>query len=165
MLYLNLMTQIYGITYGEMYKFGFYFVMRNINNLEYCKKTMQITKKEANMFEKKYKNMIAEMNQYFEQHNIANIAIYGLGNVGNAFLEVSDRLLVNIKYAIDQRKIKNDKIETYSLENNLPQVDAVIITLKEYNEGIEKKLNKLFCKVLYWKDISLKYWVNQEGEK
>lgn len=74
---------------------------------------MQITLQEANKFEKTYQQMLIEMRKYFENRNIKNIAIYGLGNVGNAFLAIANNLNLNIKYAIDLRQIKNLKIPVY----------------------------------------------------
>lgn len=161
MSYLNLLSEIYGEHYGEVHKFGFYFVMRSINNMEECGKKMQISLSLQTKFEEKYREMIRNINQYFIEHKIRKIAIYGMGNVGNAFLSISDQLNVQIKYGIDKCQIKDKKIPVYVPEQQLPQIDAVVITLKDYNDEVEKTLKGLFDVVVYWKDISLDNWVNE----
>lgn len=160
MEYLKLMSEIYGRSYGEAYKFGFYFVLRPNNSIKRCMEKMDITLQEVNELEKKYERMILEMNQYFQKNNIKSVALYGFGNVGNAFLEVSKKLNIIIKYAIDIRHIKNGKIRVYLPEEKMPKVDAVIITLKDYNKKAEMILRTTFSTIVYWKNISLKYWVN-----
>lgn len=161
MSYLNLLSEIYGDHYGEIYKFGFYFVMRSINNMEECKEKMQISLRLLTKFEEKYKEMIRNINKYFIEHKISKIAIYGMGNVGNAFLSISDQLNVQIKYGIDKCQVKSEKIPVYMPEQPLPQIDAVVITLKDYNDAVEKTLKGQFDVVVYWKDISLDYWINE----
>lgn len=162
MSYLKLMLQIYGEEYGSKLIFGFYFVLRSDNNSIFsCQKKMQITLQEANKFEKTYQQMLIEMRKYFENRNIKNIAIYGLGNVGNAFLAIANNLNLNIKYAIDLRQIKNLKIPVYLPDEKKPPVDAVVITLKNYNKQVENNLLTFFANhIVYWKDISIKYWID-----
>lgn len=159
MAYLNLMSEINGKIYGDTYKFGFYFVMRSCNNIQLCRDKMQITLQEAKIFEEKYNQMLIDMNIYFIEHNVVDIAIYGLGNVGNAFLSILENLKINVKYAVDKQKIKKKGLEVYLPNEKLPPVDMIIITLQNYNEDVKKLLQSLFAHVVYWKDISFKYWI------
>lgn len=173
--YLNLISQIYGKEYADKKKFGFYFVSRSANSFNACMDKMQISLECSQILEATYQQMILEMKKYFAEHNIKNIAIYGLGNVGNAFIAASDNLNLNIKYAIDRREtgyhvaycenitpksLNVIKVPVYSPKSKFPPVDAVIITLKDYNEKIKIFLQKYFDVVVYWKDISLKYWID-----
>lgn len=162
MEYLRLMSEIYGKSYGEIHKFGFYFVLRLNNSMNSCMEKMHISLYELNELEKKYEQMILEMNQYFQKNSLRNVAVYGMGNVGSLFLELSKELDVNLKYAIDKRHIKNKKIRIYSIDEQWPKVDAVIITLKDYNKKVEAILKNKFSRVIYWKDISQEYWVDQK---
>ena len=159
MAYLNLLAEIYGEQYGDTLKFGFYFVLRGDNDIMKCKEIMGIASKKTYIFEQRYEEMIKSMNHYFEEHNWTNIAIYGYGNVGNAFLSCKELLDVNIKYIIDRNPINKGEIKTYCLKDNLEEVDAVIITLLNYDLNLENKIKELFSTVVYWKDISSNYWV------
>ncbi len=161
MAYLNLMSQIYGKKFGYIHKFGFYFILRNNNeSIEQCRNKMHVTLQELNALETKYQQMILDMKKYFRQSNIKNIAIYGLGNVGNAFLTIAEKLDLNVNYAIDNHQMKNQKIKIYSPTDTFPSVDGIIITLKDYHKNVEQHLKLSFNIVVYWKDISLEYWCN-----
>lgn len=161
MSYLSLMHEIYGHDYADIYKFGFYFVMRSNYNLKECREKMRISLEEQKKFEKKSKKMISEMNEYFTKYKINTIAIYGVGNVGDAFLSASNMLNVQIKYGIDKCQTVNEKLQIYTPTQQLPQVDAIVITLKDYNNEVEKTLRSIHDTVIYWRDISSKYWVNE----
>lgn len=69
------------------------------------------------------------------------IAIYGMGCVGKLLVEELKGSEVEIVYGIDQ---KADSIvvdmEMYTLEEPLPEVDAVIVTVVYYFDTLEEKL-------------------------
>lgn len=143
MAYLNLLTEIYGKEYGDKCIFGFYFALRSTDkDMLECKEIMECSVQTVNQLEEIYRQMLSEMQNYFLKNNIINIAIYGLGNVGNVFYDTMKNLKINIKYAIDERKVENIDIPVYSPEEEFPQVDAVVITLKII---IEK--SKLFWEI------------------
>lgn len=160
MAYLNQMSEIYGEKHAGIYKFGFYFVLRNENDMYTCKDIMQISVAEMDRLEIMYHEMIQEMNHYFLRHNIVTVALYGFGNVGKAFRMAANMLSVDIKYIIEKNNRVDGNIRIYSPDEDLERVDAVVITMKDYNKEAENILKKRFEKVIYWKDISLKYWRN-----
>ena len=73
-----------------------------------------------------------------------SVAIYGLGLIGvHLQKELLHSKLVNLKYIIDKGKkgVHND-IPVFDLNDNLPKVDAIIVTVMwDYNK-IESELTK-----------------------
>ena len=160
MAYMALQAEIYGKEYYDKHKFGFYFVLRSENNMQESMNIMEIPVNEMQIFENKYRQMTDGMNQFFSEHSIKTAALYGLGNVGTAFVSVSSLLNISIKYGIDKNLRRHNKIRVCTLDEDLEKVDAVIVTLKDYNTDVEKSLKGIFKKVIYWKDISGDYWMN-----
>ena len=101
-----------------------------------------------------------EINTYFLKNEIKKIAIYGLGAGGREFLKIKDRLHVELLYGIDRDAKETQEIPVYTPEEELPEADAVLITLYSHNTEIEKFLNeKSFC-FFYWNDLA-KFGVSQ----
>ena len=46
-----------------------------------------------------------------------------------------------------------ENIRIYSPEEDLPEADAVLVTLNSKNEEVEKMLAARFAKVYYWNSI------------
>lgn len=98
--------------------------------------------------------------EYLKQFKIRNVAIYGCGILGKyLYTELKDD--VEVKYFIDRDKNKvHKKIPIYTLNDNLPGVDGVIITLlgeeEEVKEEIQKKMS---CSI-----FMLKKWI-MEGKE
>lgn len=99
------------------------------------------------------KEVFEEINNYFEKNGIYEIAIYGLGVQGTAFLKIVKYLNVKLMYGIDQEKKYVEGLRVFSPEEKLQKVDAVIITLKSHNEAVEESLKMMFAKVFYWNDL------------
>lgn len=93
------------------------------------------------------------LNRYFEKNAIKRIAIYGLGNIGHAFLKIIDRLNIELVYGIDREEKQIEYFPVFPPTDDLKEVDAIIITLKYRNAEVEKLLNLKFEKVYYWHDI------------
>jgi len=92
---------------------------------------------------------------YFQKNNIKEIAVYGYGNIGRHLVTQLLDTSINIKYIIDKRKaVITGKIEKYSPKDNLPEVDAIIITpICDYN-GIKDVLyDKISGKIISIEDI------------
>lgn len=70
------------------------------------------------------------LEKFFREKNIKEIAIYGYGNIGRHLVAHLSNSDINIKYVIDKRKnsIITDSIPCYQLSDNIPDVDAIVIT-------------------------------------
>lgn len=75
--------------------------------------------------------------KFFMEKNIKEIAIYGYGNIGKHLVTQLSDSDINIKFVIDRRKdsIIVNSIPCYQPSDNLPSVDAIVITpICEYTE-------------------------------
>ena len=100
-----------------------------------------------------YRSTVYEdINGFFCEKKIKNVAIYGLGECGKNFLLMARKLSVNVVYGIDKKKIEAE-IPVYGLNDELTDVDAVFITLEKHNIDAETFVMQKFEKVYYWKDI------------
>lgn len=78
---------------------------------------------------------------YFDDNSIKRIAIYGLGVLGKRLYEELQQEKVKIVCGIDQnaKNIQIDNLEIRTLEDEFPQVDAVVVTPVAFRE-IEKEI-------------------------
>lgn len=155
---INLTAQIYGEEYGRKRMFRFYFVLRNRYSRERAREMMAIGLPLAEELEFKYNAFLKELDEYMAIHHIKDVAIYGVGVVGSVFLEIAPRIHINVKYGIDRQKKEVDGLKVVSPLEQLEEVDAVIITLKNYDAQAEKLLMEKKKRIVYWRDISRKYW-------
>lgn len=93
--------------------------------------------------------------KYFLNHNISTIAIYGIGELGFHLYNVLENSNIKVLYAIDKGiSSRNVKIEIKSLSENLPEVDALVVTPVFAYKKIEQELhNKIKCKIISLEDI------------
>lgn len=92
---------------------------------------------------------------YFHREEIKEIAIYGMSYVGERLYDELKDSDINISYCID-RNADNVCVEAdvISPEDDLPPVDAIIVTAITYFEEIEEKLSlKTRARILSLEDI------------
>lgn len=101
------------------------------------------------------KNMGKSIAEYFVKRNIRSIAIYGMGDLGNRLYEELKSSEVDVIYGIDQNKDKVfSEIPIYSMVDELPYVDAVIITpYLSYDQIIPIVKEKFHGKIISLEDI------------
>ena len=83
------------------------------------------------------------LESYFKERNITRIAVYGAGYLGRALITALENSeCVRFEYIIDRNKIQSN-MPVYTIEEELPCVDMVIVTpIMEY-KNIK---NMLQCK-------------------
>lgn len=95
------------------------------------------------------------LKEYFEKKGYKKIAIYGMSYAGETLLDELDKSEIEVAYAID--KNANSiylNIDTVTIEADLQEVDAVVVTAITFYDEIEEKLKeKLNCPVLSLEDI------------
>ena len=92
---------------------------------------------------------------YFEQEGYKKIAIYGMHYAGETLAEELQGSNVEIKYGIDKNAetIYSD-IEIVTLEDELEEVDAIVVTPIFFFDEIEEKLSaKTDCPIISLEDI------------
>lgn len=83
------------------------------------------------------------LERYFADRKIATVAVYGAGMIGRHLLRELENGKVEVKYAIDRKAdTLNVDVKVYSPDEDLPQVDAIIITATYDFVQIKDKLKK-----------------------
>lgn len=87
------------------------------------------------------KNEGRSLKPYFEDNRFLNVAIYGMGAIGQRLYEELCLEKIEVRYAIDQnaKNISIKGLEIKTLEDELMEVDAVIVTPIAFYE-IEKNI-------------------------
>jgi glycosyltransferase involved in cell wall biosynthesis len=88
--------------------------------------------------------------------NYMNIAIYGMGDLGECLLEsLSESLCINILYGIDRRaKYFKFNFPVYFPEEDIPESDVIIVTVLNDFKEIEYNLRqKSKCKIISIVDL------------
>ena len=87
-----------------------------------------------------------------------SIAVYGMSYAGETLLDELSESDIEVAYAIDKNaeSIYLD-IETVTLDAELQEVDAVVVTAITFYDEIEKKLKeKIKCPIVSLEDILYK---------
>lgn len=72
-----------------------------------------------------------------------DIAVYGYGNLGKHLINEAGRTELAVRYVIDRQKVETDEhMRVYEPKDDLPKVDAVIISAAYYADEIIKNLKK-----------------------
>ncbi|MCI9592691.1 MAG: hypothetical protein HFG51_00890 [Lachnospiraceae bacterium] len=93
--------------------------------------------------------------EYFARKGYKKIAIYGMSYAGETLLDELSETDIEVVYGID----KNAKsiylnVNVVTMEENLEEVDAVVVTAITYYDEIEKELSKkLKCPIVSLEDV------------
>lgn len=93
--------------------------------------------------------------EYFEKNKYKKIAVYGMSYAGETLLDELRDTDIEVVYAIDKNaeSIYLD-IDIVTIESDLQEVDAVIVTAITFFDEIEEKLKeKLKCPIISLEDI------------
>lgn len=93
--------------------------------------------------------------EYFEKKGYKSVAIYGMSHVGERLLEELKGSDIEIKYAIDRNAAWTySDIEVYSPNDNLPDVDAVVVTAVYFFDEVYNNLkDKVRCPIISLEDV------------
>lgn len=81
---------------------------------------------------------------YIEKAGYKSVAVYGYGMLGKHLVYQLKQEGFNVKYVIDRQvEKKADGIPLYPLQDGLPEVDAVIVTVLYDYDNIMRELTKL----------------------
>lgn len=127
---------------------------------EKIQKKQQTSDKHFQMFllMNQWVNLLQEgksVKDYFVRNNYRNIAIYGMSYIGETLLNELNDSEVRVAYGIDGNAddLYAD-VDIYNPEDELPKVDAVVVTAFHfYDEVCEVLKDKFECPVLSIKDI------------
>ena len=82
------------------------------------------------------------LERYFIENNIKNIAIYGMGFLGNHLLRELENSIVEVSYIIDKNKDKLNLENTKGviLGEELPETEAIVVTPVQFFDSIYMEL-------------------------
>ena len=147
--FINLVLQLIGGMWGSMQH------MKEHKNVTVIPSIFELG---FHIFDKwmKLKHEGKSLQKYFDDNYIKTVAIYGLGALGSRLFEDLQGLEVKVLYVIDKNaaNINRDDVQMYTLEQKLPQVDAVIVTPIQFFYEIERELNyKLSADIISLEDV------------
>lgn len=93
--------------------------------------------------------------EYFDRKGYKNIAVYGMSYAGETLIDELKDTGVTVRYAIDKNadKIYSD-IDVITMEDDLQEVDAIVVTAITFFEEIESKLSeKIDCPIISLEDV------------
>jgi hypothetical protein len=94
--------------------------------------------------------------EYFENHNMRNIAICGLGRLGLCLYEELKGSNINVKYAIDTKaeSFSYLNLKVIAPENHLETVDVIVVSkFIEYEKTVEELRKKTSCQIVSLEDV------------
>ena len=95
------------------------------------------------------------LSEYFKENGFHTIAVYGMSYAGETLIEELSESDIVVAYGIDKEagSLYSD-IELVTLDDDLKEVDAVVVTAITFYEEIAEKLEKkLKCPVISLEDI------------
>lgn len=104
----------------------------------------------------KLKQSGAAIEDYFTKNGYEKIAIYGMAQLGETLYQELAQTSVEVPYAIDASPGRSfvHYCDILSPEEELPDVDAVIVTPIPYFKSIKRKLSKkLACPIISLEDV------------
>lgn len=95
------------------------------------------------------------LSEYFEKNGYQKIAIYGMSYAGETLIDELKETKTKAAYGIDRNadSIYSD-LKIVSIEEELAEVDAVVVTAITFFDEIEEQLSqKMNCPILSLEDI------------
>lgn len=95
------------------------------------------------------------LSEYFEKNGYHKIAIYGMSYAGETLVDELAGTKTEVAYGIDRNadSIYSD-LDIVSMDDDLAEVDAVVVTAISFFDEIEEKLSgKMDCPIISLEDI------------
>lgn len=96
-----------------------------------------------------------DLASYFERNGYKRIAIYGMSYAGETLMNELKGTVIQVAYGVDKKAdtIYSD-VDVITLEDDLGEVDAIVVTAITFFDEIEEKLsNKMDCPIISLEDI------------
>ena len=105
---------------------------------------LEIDDNEYYYLRNKWDHLLDAIDFILKQHQTVSLALYGMGMNAKRLMQYLDDLGVNIQYGIDKNYKQISFQPTYDFAMQLPAVDSICITMREYTPEVRKALqNKL----------------------
>lgn len=96
------------------------------------------------------KEMGYKFSAVLHKRGYRTVAVYGMGMLGNHLVKELELENLVLSYGIDKRKeSKRYSFPIYSLDDDLPEVDVIVISISYAYEEIEREIhNKMSCDII-----------------
>ena len=150
---IGTMIGILGVVCGYIWQKRKYSKLLQVNR-DIADKNLDIFLLFNQWLQKKQNNI--SLSDYFHKYGYNNIAIYGMGIVGQRLADELKDSGIEIKYVIDKNaNYVHSNMKVYRPEDELPMVDAVIVTPITYFKSIKAQLgDKISCPIISAEDIA-----------
>ena len=121
---------------------------------------LHISEEEYMQLQQELQSNLAMLQDFFKLKGINGLALYGMGSYGQRFLNYLRWLNMPVAYVIDKNCDKVNFKPAYSLEDVLPDVGSICITLKNVPDRLVEELQGKMPEAHIWKlmDMGLKHW-------
>lgn len=79
---------------------------------------------------------------FFQKYGYKKVAIYGMGYLGERLLDELYQSNVEVVYGIEKDKKESDRLRMYVLQEEWPQVDAIVVSVVHLFFGIKYELEQ-----------------------
>lgn len=94
------------------------------------------------------------LSSYFEKHGYKKIAIYGMSYAGETLVNELKDSETEAAYGIDRNDGIYSYVDVFTVDQPLPDVDAVVVTAITFFDEIEEMLKeKISCPIISLEDI------------
>ena len=93
----------------------------------------------------KIKEENKEIESYFTENDIKTIAIYGMGKMGKHLVASLEGTSIEVAYGIDRNTGVASPIKCYGIDEEWPEVDAIVVTATFDFDNIESLIRKKAC--------------------
>ncbi len=133
-------------------------------DLAIAKKQIETLKQRSDKFTKYFNLLIkwldneihsVSITNYFKKYDIHTIGIYGIGKIGKLFYdELKDSKDIKIIFGIDQSVFSYNGLTVYRPYEEIPKVDAIIVTTNNIFDDVKKLLEQnIHCPIINIDDI------------
>lgn len=88
----------------------------------------------------KWNELLKILGNNVKAHQISSLAFYGMGMNAKRLLLYLEELGMGIRYGIDKNHAQIRFRPAYGMDMELPEVDSVCITMKNWTQGLQKEL-------------------------
>ncbi len=96
-----------------------------------------------------------KLEAFFLNREIEKVGVYGNGDIGIILAKKLSNTQIKVEYFVEKsKKINSSGIKTYSIDDPLPEVDAIIVTPFTEYKSIELELNRISnCKIISIEEV------------
>lgn len=94
------------------------------------------------------------LSEYFSECGYEKIAIYGWGKMGKHLYEELKDTGIEVAYAIDKNVSGSGEMKVHNLNDNLPEVDAVVVSATfDFDAIYEQLSDKVYCPIIFLEEV------------